>query len=137
MVELLQVVGAVIELNGKILACRRRPEKEEGGKWEFPGGKIEPGESPREALERELAEELQLSNPGICELVSQEITKTRNANIELSCYRVYVKSPPNSSEDHDVLRWVSTDQLRELDWANADLPTVKALATSPRAESKN
>jgi len=57
---MLQVVAAIVEREGRILICRRRPEQSHPLKWEFPGGKVEPGETPAQALQRELAEELDL-----------------------------------------------------------------------------
>lgn len=65
----LQVVAAVIAREGAVLACRRNPERSFGGKWEFPGGKLEPGESPSDALAREIHEEL-----GVRVEVGEELT---------------------------------------------------------------
>ena len=55
---MLEVVAALMERDGRFLACRRAPEKARGGMWEFPGGKVEPGETRGQALARELCEEL-------------------------------------------------------------------------------
>ena len=135
MAEMLRVVGAVIEHEGKILVCRRRPEKAEGGKWEFPGGKVEPGESPHEALKRELLEELGLKDIKISELVNRETTESNYGQIDLACYRVSVHSLPSSSTDHDALIWLSANKLKTLNWANADWPIVNTIAPPRRNDS--
>src|SRR6478672_4985304 len=69
-VDMLQVVAAIIEREGRILICRRTAEQSHALKWEFPGGKVEPGETADEAVRRELEEEL-----GITEAAGQEITR--------------------------------------------------------------
>lgn len=131
--EALRVVGAVIERQGKFLACRRRLDKTEGGKWEFPGGKIEPGEHPREALVRELREELGLEDIQVLELVHRETTEGDVGPIDLACFRVAVKSIAISSTDHDKLEWLTPNRLRILNWANADWPTVNTLTLPQRS----
>lgn len=130
MVEVLRVVGAVIERDGKILACRRRPQKAEGGKWEFPGGKLEPEEAPEQALLRELTEELDLHDAQILGLVERKTTKSNGTLIDLACYHVKVLCPPRASTDHDSLRWCTVDQLSALDWAPADWPIVESLISA-------
>ncbi len=130
MVEVLRVVGAVIERDGKFLACRRRPQKAQGGKWEFPGGKVETEEAPEQALMRELAEELDLLDAQILSLVERKTTKSNGTLIDLACYRVKVSHPPRTSTDHDSMRWCTVDQLSTLDWAPADWPIVDSLISA-------
>lgn len=119
----LRVVGAVFRAGDKILACRRNPDKAAGGKWEFPGGKVEAGESAEEALRRELAEELSVGISGVGPLISRETTDS----IDLACYWVSSDALPHASTDHDEFRWCSAGELHQLDWAAADLPTVHKL----------
>lgn len=135
MSEALRVVGAVIEHQGKILACRRLSDKTEGGKWEFPGGKIEPGEHPREALARELREELGLEDIQVLDLVNRETTEGNDGPIDLACFRVAAKSIALSSTDHDKLVWLTPNWLKALNWANADWPTVNVLTSPQRSDS--
>ncbi|MDN5909581.1 MAG: (deoxy)nucleoside triphosphate pyrophosphohydrolase [Brevibacterium sp.] len=123
----LRVVAAIFQREGRVLACRRNPEKVSGGKWEFPGGKIEPGEAAEEALRRELAEELNVRAAKIGSLVSRATTTSPEATIDLACYWVKAESFPTSSTDHDELRWSAIDELSELDWAPPDLPAVREL----------
>ena len=127
---MLRVVGAVIEYDGKILACRRRAQKAEGGKWEFPGGKVEAAEAPELALKRELAEELDLHDAQILGLVERKTTESNGTLIDLACYHVAVLHPPRASTDHDSMRWCTVDQLSTLDWAPADWPIVESLVSA-------
>lgn len=128
------MVGAVIMDGPLIMAARRRPEKADGGLWEFPGGKVEPGETPEDALIREIREEL-----GVEIRVGTFVTRsvrpiepgTSVANgrlattLELETYRATLCGrAPVESTDHDELRWMRADELVELDWAGLDLPTV-------------
>ena len=121
------VVAAVIEHDGRFLACRRAPGKAAAGKWEFPGGKVEPGESPAEALEREIREEL-----GIGIQVVGHLTTDVTGPIRLICLHARLDGEhPAGSSDHDELRWVGARDLAVLDWAAADLPAVRLLTAAP------
>jgi 8-oxo-dGTP diphosphatase len=120
----LEVVAAVIEDDGAVLACRRRPGKAAAGRWEFPGGKVEAGESPEQALTREIREEL-----GIGIRVVSHLTSNVTGPIKLVCLRAELDSArPVSSTDHDELRWVARERLGELEWADADWPAVRLLS---------
>lgn len=123
----LKVVGAVIEHQGAFLVCRRRAGKSEGGKWEFPGGKVEANESAEQALARELAEELNVHDAEVLDLVKRQTTESNGQLIDLACYRVSTRCSPTRSTDHDALKWCPTDQLPALDWALPDRPIVDSL----------
>lgn len=126
----LDVVGAVVvgldRQQPSVLAFRRRAEKAAGGRWEFPGGKVERGESHASALARELEEELSV-RAHVGELVGRTETNVEDAQILLSCYFVKLSSIPNSSSDHDQIQWVSKDSARALEWADPDVPIVEAV----------
>lgn len=117
------VVGAVLIRDDTVLAAQRGPTMSLPGKWEFPGGKIEPGESPQEALVREVREELLcgISTGGPVESTTHEydfgvVTLT-------TYYATLIEGDPLVTE-HADLRWVPLVELRSLDWAPADIPAV-------------
>lgn len=120
------VVGAVIVRDGHILAARRGPKMSLAGLWEFPGGKVERGEDPREALAREIREELDCSVK-----VKDYITVTDHQYdfgiVSLSTYYCeLVQGEPVFSE-HSEISWVSPAELLTLDWAPADIPAVEKI----------
>lgn len=119
------VVAAVIERDGRLLACRRAPGRDAAGRWEFPGGKVEPGERPEDALVREIREEL-----GVRIDVGALLDRTVTGRVDLACYAARLTdAPPTASTDHDALRWVAPGDLHGLQWADADLAVVARLAS--------
>jgi 8-oxo-dGTP diphosphatase len=126
--EPLRVVAAIIIRDGCVLACRRNPDRSAGGLWEFPGGKVEPGESPEDALGREIREELGVEID-VGELIHRATTPTDTAQVDLSSYEARLTdATPTRSTDHDMLRWLRPHQLSERKWAEPDLPVVELLA---------
>jgi len=121
--RLINVVGAVIARDGEILCAQRGLTGSLPGMWEFPGGKIEPGESPRAALEREIAEELE------CVVsVGEEVTTTTHEYdfgiVTLTTfYCELLDGTPNLTE-HAQIVWLPPAELDALDWAPADIPAV-------------
>lgn len=126
----IHVVAAIIQrADGRVLACRRRPGKSSAGLWEFPGGKVEEGEHPGDALVRELHEELGVS---VRVRVVEPFTDDVTGGIRLSCFLVeLVGEEPVESSDHDLLRWLLPSELGEVEWSAPDLPAVRALAGYP------
>lgn len=128
MTEPLVVVAAVIERDGWILACRRQPGKIAGGRWEFPGGKVEHGEDPESALVREIAEELSVDIRLTGHLTTDE-TDAGDRVIRLICFRAELVGPgPVASTDHDRLVWLEPASLPGLEWAAPDVPAVRLLS---------
>jgi len=121
-----EVVGAVIVRDGKILCAQRGANGALGGKWEFPGGKIEPGEDARQALVRELNEELG------CEVeVGDFVTRTTYdypfATVSLTTFRCKLVSGEPELTEHEAVVWLDPQELLILDWAPADVPAVEIL----------
>ena len=119
------VVGAAIVREGRVLAARRTGPAAVAGRWEFPGGKVEPGEDARDALVREVAEELGCTVaitgwlPG-----SVPIGTTHELRVATA---VLVAGEPEPTE-HDLLRWLAPDALDDVDWLEPDRPFLAPLA---------
>lgn len=124
----MEAVAAVFTDGDRVLACRRRAGLEAAGRWEFPGGKLEPGESCEAALEREIAEELDVEIE-VGEVLDRSTTMVAGRPITLSCYFVRALAEgPGASTDHDQVCWFARDRLPWLRWAAPDLPAVRKLA---------
>jgi 8-oxo-dGTP diphosphatase len=121
-----KVTAGIIQENGLVLLARRKPGKHMGGKWEFPGGKIEPGETPEQSLTRELDEELAVSAH-----VGRFLCSTRfegdGVSLELLVYAVdsYVGEP--QLREHDEIRWVRPEQISTFDLADSDRRVAEEL----------
>lgn len=124
----IEVVGAVIVRDGLVLCAQRGPDGSLSGKWEFPGGKVEDGESGRLALEREIDEELQC----VVE-VGDQIATTRYDDgrvvVVLTTFWCRIVSGTPQLTEHTALQWVAPGELGGLDWAPADVPAVELVAT--------
>ncbi|MFF0655850.1 MULTISPECIES: (deoxy)nucleoside triphosphate pyrophosphohydrolase [Micromonospora] len=120
------VVGAAIIEGGRVLACERSAPPEVAGRWEFPGGKVEPGEAETDALARECAEEL-----GVRVAVGARVGRDVRMAHGRSVLRVYAARLLHGDEpkalEHAELRWLSATELDSVDWLPADVPIVAAL----------
>ncbi|MFG2193060.1 (deoxy)nucleoside triphosphate pyrophosphohydrolase [Streptomyces sp. NPDC048639] len=116
------VVGGAVLDGGRLLAARRSAPPELAGRWELPGGKLEPGETPEAALVRELREELGVEVeplvrvPGAWPLKPGYVLWVWTARL--------VAGEPRPLEDHDELRWLTPDRVDEVDWLDQDRPAV-------------
>jgi len=129
-VRQVDVVGAVIENEaGEVLCARRSDAMGRGGLWEFPGGKIEPGESPEESLRREIREELGCEI-AVGEQIAEAVHGYPDLVVRLITYRARLTGGLPEAREHAELRWVPVGRLGELEWAPADLPTVRRLQRS-------
>ncbi|MEE1650239.1 (deoxy)nucleoside triphosphate pyrophosphohydrolase [Brachybacterium sp. J144] len=123
----IRVVGAIVERDGAVFAARRNADRSAGGLWEFPGGKVEHGESPEAALRRELREELGV-DVTVGEFVDRSLSDVGTARIELSCYAAqFAGEDPSASSDHDAMQWVPLTELSSLRWAPGDVPLLEGL----------
>ncbi|WP_122646049.1 (deoxy)nucleoside triphosphate pyrophosphohydrolase [Enterococcus mediterraneensis] len=123
------VVGAILVQDGEILCCQRGPGRALANLWEFPGGKIETGEKPVEALQRELSEELKIQ----VDIIEPEFVTTAYEYdfgiVHLTTFICHLKKGKPELTEHIQLKWLKPTQLSELEWAPADLPTVDKLIT--------
>lgn len=123
---MIDVVCAIFERDGKVLICRRREGLKNAGKWEFPGGKVIPGESMIKALRRELNEEL-----GVNINIGRKIAHLRfvESRYTLLAYECQALSSISCSTDHDRLEWVEKQKLLEFDLLNGDKIMIDDLIT--------
>ncbi|MFC4146044.1 (deoxy)nucleoside triphosphate pyrophosphohydrolase [Micromonospora mangrovi] len=120
------VVGAAIIAGGRVLACARAAPPEVAGRWEFPGGKVEPGESETAALVRECAEELAV-RVEIGDRVGRDVRMAHGRSVlKVYAARLLHDDQPTALE-HSALRWLSAAELDTVDWLPADAPIVAAL----------
>ena len=124
-----RVVAALILKNGKVLVCQRTRHQSMPLKWEFPGGKIEDGEQPRDALRRELEEEL-----GIDAQIGEEVARIRHdykngGSVELRFYVVNEYTGEMENRIFRDVRWATWSELPSYDFLEADRELVKDLAT--------
>ena len=117
---MVQVVAAIIERGGSILICQRTREQSHALKWEFPGGKVEPGETAEAALARELEEELGVSGAQGHEIRRYEFAYPGRNAIELIFSRVtHFEGEPRNLIFEDM-RWVARERLGEFDFVEGD-----------------
>lgn len=129
----INVVGAVVTNDGKILSAQRSQSMSLPGMWEFPGGKIEPGESPRAALVREMQEEL------LCTVeIGDQVASTRYEYdfgfVTLTTfYATLIDGEPQLTE-HSEIRWIDAADLDAVEWAPADIPAVETIMAAYLAQ---
>ena len=126
---ILRVTAGVIRRNGRILIARRKGPGALAGLWEFPGGKLEPGERPAEGLARELQEELGLTGT-IGPLLHRARHQSGSHTIELSFYRVIRPRGRVRLRDHTTFAWVRPLDLSTYPWVPADAAFASQLARS-------
>ncbi|MGF0119965.1 MULTISPECIES: (deoxy)nucleoside triphosphate pyrophosphohydrolase [unclassified Pseudoclavibacter] len=123
----LDVVGAVILRGGRVLCAQRAHGGPLGGKWEFPGGKVDAGETREAALVREIVEELDC-DVKVGELVATTVYAYDFAEITLTTYYCDLLGSEPRLLEHANSKWLFPEELQELDWAPADIPAVEKIA---------
>ncbi|WP_340376403.1 (deoxy)nucleoside triphosphate pyrophosphohydrolase [Streptomyces sp. SS7] len=129
MTERTVVVGAALLDAGRLLAARRSAPPELAGRWELPGGKVEPGERPEAALVRELREELGVDTeavervPGEWPLRAPYVLQVWTARLRPG------SAAPAPLQDHDEVRWLTPDEIWDVPWLDQDVPAVRETLT--------
>ncbi len=130
---MIPVCAAVILRSGAALLARRAPGRKHAGKWEFPGGRVEAGETHQAALARELKEEL-----GIDAVIGPEAARAKHAydfgEIELVAFIVSRFTGQITLKDHDAVKWVEARRLLEYDLTDADVPIAEVIASHRRRD---
>ncbi len=126
------VVCALIEREGRVLIARRPAHKHLGLKWEFPGGKVEPGEPPEAAIRREIQEELGCTVVVVRPLPAFSYDY-RTVVIQMIPFvvRLAPASPEPIAIEHSELAWPTLDELPHYDLAPADLPVIESYRSRP------
>ena len=128
--KIIRVTAAILEKDGKILIAKRKTGDELfAGLWEFPGGKVEEGETPEKCMARELKEELDIEVE-IGELITSNKHKYPQGIFELLAYRVKHISGEMVLNDHEEMKWATADDMPRFEFPPADLPIIKYLRNS-------
>ena len=120
------VTAAVIKDNDKYLITQRASNDKLAFKWEFPGGKVEAGETPEECLKREIKEELNLEIE-VGERISTSIYNYDSGSIKLVAYYAHIAGGSVKLSIHNDAKWVTANELRQFDFCPADLNVVEKL----------
>jgi len=120
-----KVVAAIIRSDNKIFATQRGYGEFKDG-WEFPGGKVEEGETPKEALVREIKEELDVEITVGERLVCIEYDYP-TFHLSMDCYWAEISSGDLVLKEHEAARWLSWEELDSVDWLSADLGVVEKI----------
>lgn len=123
------VTAALIQKDGKILLALRKAGKHMGPKWELPGGKVDPGEDPKQTLRRELKEEL-----GIEAEIGQYLGSTRfrghSLYLQIHLYRVSHIDGSFVLREHEAIRWVEPQQIEDYDLVDSDRKLIRKFRVS-------
>jgi len=119
------VACAIIERDGLVLAARRSASMSFPLKWEFPGGKIDPGESPQECLHRELLEEMGVS-VGIRAALPTHTHRYPDLSVTLYPFVCAIVSGQITLHEHAAVNWLAPEKLDSLDWLEADFAVIRS-----------
>ena len=124
--KIIEVVGAAIIKEDKVLVMQRSNQMTLHGMWEFPGGKVEANETEQEALIREIKEELSVTI-NILDYINEASYDYDFGTVQLKVYTAEIISGQITLEEHSDGKWVTADELKNIDWAPVDIPAAKAL----------
>lgn len=122
----INVVAAVIMKEGRVFATQRGYGEFKDG-WEFPGGKVEEGESPEEALRREIREELEVE-VNVGDLIDTIEYDYPAFHLSMKCYACTIAGGSPHLLEHEAARWLSADQLDSVAWLPADITLIPKIA---------
>lgn len=122
----INVVAAVIMKDGRVFATQRGYGEFKDG-WEFPGGKVEAGESPEEALRREIREELEVE-VNVGDLIDTIEYDYPAFHLSMKCYACTIAGGSPHLPEHEAARWLSADQLDSVAWLPADITLIPKIA---------
>jgi 8-oxo-dGTP diphosphatase len=120
------VVGVAIVHHGRLLAARRSYPADSAGRWELPGGKVDPGETPAEAAVREIGEELGCGIT-VTGWLEPEVEIRGGLVLRVATAELVEGEPVPRHGEHDAVWWLRRDQLGDVDWLPADRPSLEAL----------
>lgn len=123
--KIIKVVAAIIKDDKKIFATQRGYGEFKGG-WEFPGGKIEEGETPQEALVREIKEELDTVIE-VGELIDTVEFDYPAFHLSMDCFWCKIVSGDLVLKEHEAARWLTKDTLHSVEWLPADLGLIEKI----------
>ena len=123
---MIEVVAAMIRDGDRILICRRPEGKAQGGRWEFPGGKNEPGETGAAALARECREELDVALD-VGAALADVVQEYPERCVHLTLYAARIAQGAPRRLEHSDIRWITAEQLDEFDWCPADARLLEQL----------
>ena len=126
--KVIKVVAAVIRRDGKVFATQRRYGDYRDW-WEFPGGKVEEGETPEEALVREIHEELD-ADITVDEYITTVEYDYPDFHLSMDCYWCSLKTEHLALLEHEAAKWLSIDDLDQVNWLPADVLAVNAIRLS-------
>ena len=121
----IKVVAAIIEKDGKILATQRGYGDMKGG-WEFPGGKVEPGETSQQAIKREIEEELE-AEINVGRLVVDVNHDYPTFHLDMGCFPCTRADSTITLLEHSAAKWLDEEHLRSVDWLPPDIKVVDAI----------
>jgi len=124
--DMIKVTAAIIVEKRKVLIAMRKPTARLANLWEFPGGKLEDGETPEQCLERELHEEFEIEVE-VGEYLGTSEYEYEFGAIHLMAYRTQVLAGEFKLNDHAEIAWVSADEIEGFEFAPADVPFVQMI----------
>ena len=121
---MLIVSAGVVTRENRVMLCQRRPDTHNGLKWEFPGGKLEPGENPEDALKRELKEELSIE-VRVGHIIDAVYHRYPDRDVLVLFYRCEIISGTPAAVDCNAIEWPMNDEVSRYDFAGADRAFVE------------